>query len=359
MFRSENVASLTDMVRKLSTVDLPTGYRLVQMHVPELQEDIVTIRMEAFDTDQGIPVIVRNLTIYSDLRFRLYAAGSELPTLRAADLTSVPGSFETTTEVLNVLAFLKAQSLKDGNVMTALHFLQKISTDDAAGSCGTFGEFAAEQLQLRLSPAKRRRYSTTLMSTAVVWSRTSPRLYEDMRSSGLLVLPHRVTLRRLTSALSVQEGLEIGTIKYLEMRVAKLSPRERLVNLAMDEVYCATALDLAGGRLHGESSGEATAVASTLFCTHISSVAGNYEDLVTTSPVTHVTTQEMKRIFQVLRYLTHLGYRVVSVTTDGHRTNQAFHRALGEDGRHQEYILNPWSPHSDDRIYTMYGSPGH
>ena len=167
--------------------------------------------------------------------------------------------------------------------------------------------------------------ATELMSTALVWSRTSPRLCEDMRSSGLLILPHRVTLRRLTSALSVQDGLEIGTIKYLEMRLAKLSLRGRLVNLAMDEVYCAKSLELAGGRLYGESSDGAGCATNTLFCTHISSVAGNYEDLVTMSPVSHITTEKMKDIFfKLLRCLTQLGYRVVSVTTADTEPTKAF-----------------------------------
>ena len=356
MFDLEHVESLSDIVGKLSAQELPKGFQLVKMHVPELEDDVVTIRIEAFDTEKGIPIITRNLTVYSDLGFRLWVAGSELPTLKTVKLTSVPGKLGTTTEILNILAFLKAQPLEEGSVTLAIHFLCKVSTDDTVG-CDKFGEFAAEQLQLRVSPASKRRYSTKLMSTALVWSRTSPRLYEDMRSSGLLILPHRVTLRRLTSALSVQDGLEIGTMKYLEMRLAKLSPRERLVNLAMDEVYCAKSLELAGGRLYGESSNGTGSATNTLFCTHISSVAGNYEDLVTMSPVTRITTEEMKNIlFKVLRCLTQLGFRVVSVTTDGHRANQSFHRALSEDGSHPEYILNPWGLHSDDRIYTMYDS---
>ena len=43
------------------------------MHAPELGDDVVTIRIEAFD-------ITRNLTIYSGLGFRLSVAGDELST---------------------------------------------------------------------------------------------------------------------------------------------------------------------------------------------------------------------------------------------------------------------------------------
>ena len=61
-------------------------------------------------------------------------------------------------------------------------------------------------------------------------------MYDDMYNSGLLVWPNREILRRLTTLLSGKEGLEVGTVKYLTLRVNKLNPREVLVNLAMDEV---------------------------------------------------------------------------------------------------------------------------
>ena len=98
------------------------------------------------------------------------------------------------------------------------------------------------------------------------------------------------------------------------MRISKLTPRERLVNMAMDEVYTAQAVELAGGRVYGDSR---DGVTSTIFCTHISSVAGRYEDLVTMSPVPHITTKDIKSIFlRVLKSLTGVGFIVVSVTTE-------------------------------------------
>ncbi|KAF0310523.1 WD repeat-containing protein 60 [Amphibalanus amphitrite] len=118
----------------------------------------------------------------------------------------------------------------------------------------------------------------------------------------------------------------------------------------MDEVYTARAVELAGGRLYGEGK---DGVTSTIFCTFISSVAGSYEDIISMSPVTSITTSDIRNIFfTVLKTLTEIGFTVVSCTTDGHRTNQGFHNSLGEDGRHPEFIINPYSP--DARVYTMF-----
>ena len=82
--------------------------------------------------------------------------------------------------------------------------------------------FAAKQLRLGIMPANARRYSTMLLSTAMIWARTSAKLYDDIQESGLMILPHKTTLRRLTSGLNVKEGLDEGTKTYMQMRINKL-----------------------------------------------------------------------------------------------------------------------------------------
>ena len=107
------------------------------------------------------------------------------------------------------------------------------------------------------------------------------------------------------------------------MRISKLNPKDKLVNIAMDKVYTKQTVELAGGRLYGDSE---KGITNTIFCTYISYVAGNYRDLVTMSPVPHLKSDDIKDIFfKVLKNLTELGFVVMCVTTDGHRTNQSFH----------------------------------
>ena len=89
---------------------------------------------------------------------------------------------------------------------------------------------------------------------------------------------------------------------------------------------------MAGGRVYGETSGGVT---KTLFCTHISSIACKYKDMVSMLPVPQVTkTNIADTMNKVLKGLTELGHTVVSVTTDNHRTNQSWHNSLRGDERH-------------------------
>ena len=69
----------------------------------------------------------------------------------------------------------------------------------------------------------------------------------------------------------------------------------------------------------------------------------------------HLKSDDIKDIFsKVLKNLTELGFVVVSVTTDGHRTNQSSHNSLGTEVVHPEIIVNPFSSFKNARVYTMY-----
>lgn len=368
-------------------------------------DKLISIRVEEVDQATGLPAIVNNVTIYANISFVMHTNGMQLSVRKVsifsfanfccvgkqqnietflklnifgknlsalylsstvevcvlkkltffsqvADITAKSGQFSTVGEVLNVLARVKGLTTDSKDHLEAaakiLDALIEQRTEDEVRLVATF---AAEQLRLVSKPPHGRRYSSFLLGNAVIWDRTSPMLYEMMYNCAIFCLPHSRTLRRITSALQVKSGLDSATMTYLSMRVGKLEPRERLVNLAMDEVYTAQSVELAGGRVYGETAGMVT---KTLFCSHINSVAGKYEDMISMLPVPHVTRDDIEKTFnKVLKGLTELGYKVVSVTTDNHRTNQSWHNSLGDDGRHSEYILNPYSK-DEERIYTLY-----
>ena len=277
-----------------------------------------------------------------------------VPFKKTADITALTSKLSTVTETLNILARLKSLdvSTEDEAVAAAsmLDCLAQHQTSDVA----PVAKFAAEQLRLSIRQSNTRRYSSGLLSTAIVWDRVSPKLYQMIQGSPFLCMPHTRTLRRLTSALQVTTGLDCTTKSYLSMRISKLEPRERLINIAMDEVYTAQGVEVAGGKYFGETDGILT---KTLFCIHISSVSGKYEDMVSMQPVAHVKREDIADGFnKALKGLTELGFVAVSVTTDNHRANQSWHNNLGPDGQHPEYIVNPYSAQEDQRIYTMYDS---
>ena len=142
-------------------------------------------------------MIKLNLTIYSDLHYKMLVCNSEITLSKASKLTNISGICGSTTEVLNILTLLKT--------LTVDYATELLDT--------TNDEFSSyHQSQF----------------IALVWFRTSSKLYEDLYHSNLLILPHMSTLRRLTSALNLKEGLDPATIKYLSMRISKLNPKDKL-----------------------------------------------------------------------------------------------------------------------------------
>ncbi|XP_043208122.1 uncharacterized protein LOC122373815 [Amphibalanus amphitrite] len=347
-FADDQIQNLADLCQKLKKEHLPVGFRVAEVNVEDVT--VISIRKEEVREPAGMPVITHNITIYDDLRFKLHCQGTDVSVKTVSDICCVPGAFSSVSEVLNVIARLKSVTVTVAARLSAATTLLDTIAESSDGDVCPVVSFCAEQLRLVAKPANNRRCSQELLGNAVIWERMSPKLYSTLQQSPLLCIPHSKTLRRLTSALQVSAGLDSTTMAYLRMRVEKLAPRERLINMAMDEVYCAQTMELAGGRLFGEQDG---AIAKTLFCVHVNSVAGTYQDMICMQPVPHVKTSDINDIFnKTLKGLTELGLTVVSVTTDNHRTNQAWHRSLGTDGHHPEYLINPYS--DDEKIFTLY-----
>lgn len=158
-----------------------------------------------------------------------------MTSLQASNFMVKSGTFSTTTKVLNILSCFKTLTVDTSDKMTTTEeFFNTVSKDCCNKEAFLLCQFASEQLRL---VSMCRCYSLMFMTAAMVWYRTSPKLYNNLYSPGFLGLPHRTRIRRVTSVLSVKDGFKVGTMKYLEMRVAKLISREKLVNLAMDEVH--------------------------------------------------------------------------------------------------------------------------
>ena len=70
---------------------------------------MLSIRIEAVENDTGLPVIVTNVSVYSDLTFKAHNRGVLVPYKLTAGITSIT-KLSTVTETLNILARLKSLS---------------------------------------------------------------------------------------------------------------------------------------------------------------------------------------------------------------------------------------------------------
>ena len=228
-------------------------------------EKLLSIRTEEVEEGSGLPVIITNLTIFSDLTFKAYSRGVLVPNKKTADITAHRSKLSTATETLNILARLDSLGVSiEDEAVAAASMLDSLARHQHQNSdVVPVAKFAAEQLRLAIKQANTRRYSSRLLNIVIVWDRVSPMLYQMIQGSPFLCMPHARTLRRLTSALKVPSGLDSTAKSYLSMRIAKLEPRDRLINISMDEVYTAKGVELAGGMVKQTESSRKHCSAST------------------------------------------------------------------------------------------------
>ena len=69
-------------------------------------EQILSIRTEEVEDVTGLPVIVSNVTIFSDLTFKAQSRGALVPYKNTAHLTTLKSKLSTVAETLNILASL-------------------------------------------------------------------------------------------------------------------------------------------------------------------------------------------------------------------------------------------------------------
>lgn len=80
----------------------------------------------------------------------------------------------------------------------------------------------------------------------------------------------------------METGLSQSTIQYLKTHTAEVLPRERLVSVILDEVYCAKKVEFVGGKLFGAQDDSIT---NTLLCFMVKTIAGSYRDMVAMVPI--------------------------------------------------------------------------
>ena len=209
--------------------------------------------------------------------------------------------------------------------------------------------FLLEQLEHLPKQPRQRRYSPSLLSSAITWQLTSPALYKQLLNDNFLSLPSIQRLKCLSTALTVEKGLAKSTENYLKGRISNLEAREKIVLIMIDEVYCEKRVEFTGGKLYGLENSDAT---KTLLCFMVKSVAGTYRDMVAMHPISRIDSDVIELNFtKVLQSITEIGMDVVAVSTDGHSPNRKFYSKLC-GGTMKTSISHPYNPGS--RIHLLF-----
>ena len=156
--------------------------------------------------------------------------------------------------------------------------------------------FLLEQLQLLTKSTSQKRYSNSLLSLSLLLYTYNSSVYRRIREMNFIILPTERTLQNISGAVNKKSNLS-----YLKLRNSKLSSFEQNVILLFDEIYIKRKLEYFNGSLYGEiDDGD---IAQTVLCFMISSLCGQYRDIVKMVPLRRINCEVcMKLDFQLLQY---------------------------------------------------------
>ena len=287
------------------------------------------------------------LVVYEDLQFASWVNGSLVPKARILHITKddILSKFSEVGNILSLLKNLSEKSMSDsfsiqleiGKITASL----SSSIQDSSIPNKKTVLFLLEQLQLAMATnPTSRRYSPDILAFSLMMLTTSPALYKLLLAEKILCLPSVSHLKRLSSALSTETGLSASSESYLQARFNCLSGREIFVNVSVDEIYCASRIEYAGGKMFGYGAdGEPC---KTLLVFMINSVAGKYCDTVAMHPISKLDSKKLKtELDKVLETVTKIGFKAISLSADNATPNRRLFTTELSKGSLQVSVPHP------------------
>ncbi|KAG1652170.1 Organic cation transporter protein [Nymphon striatum] len=273
----DSIKSIEDVYQKLETQSgyIPIGFTWI------LQSEKLLILSIVWN--DAVPRIVGSITLCSSLSISITVNGGIVAPQKFKHITSKE-KLENFDTLRNLMAAVKnwivisetdCSELLDKAKDSLEKYMDKCEGIEKQKQCG----FLREQIGLLESSKKSRRYSPDCLISSYLLYAASPNAYEEFRKQNLLCLPSSRTLRSLTSIIKANES------KYLKSRFSNLNSYERHVILMIDEIYTASRVEYSSseGKIIGLTTDNN--VAGTILTFMISSIAGQYRDVVSFYPI--------------------------------------------------------------------------
>lgn len=206
--------------------------------------------------------------------------------------------------------------------------------------------------QLKNFEKKSPRYNLATFELSYLINSKSPAAYRTLREKKILKLPHPHHLRKVARCFNLRADKKEENLEYLKEICRNLEPHERIINLQGDEIYLKEGVTMKNGRLNGFARNHPTKTAKTCFTIFLNSIFSNIGEVFNVIPVVNLTAKDIITYMDdAILTLQEIGFVVVAVSVDGHRTNQKFIREKGEG---KNWFPNP--DIEDAKIFLFFDS---
>ena len=231
---SDQISSHSSL-KSLRSADFPSSWNVITHE----SSDSILFEEISFDED-GRPGFKFSVTVESDLQVTIFARGFKVPLKKILHIVK-SGKVERISDISNICAFLNSYAdispTADDVIESCIAKLELVLQENDAEEVNISKlNFLTEQLRLLKGTSQSNRFSTSFLWAAITWQKTSPALYKLLKEDGLMTLPSISYLKQLSGSFSLASGLSNSAVAYLEERLKTLSPKEKTVALAIDEV---------------------------------------------------------------------------------------------------------------------------
>ena len=344
MLEQDKINSFEELKKKKEKIDVPDN-------VNYISKDNSVLFVAFQESTESEPMKIKYyLEISNSLDYSMGVGSSKIPQRYVSHINK-GDKIKTFSVVSKILSFL--QGTEETKEKKFLHIigetLQEIAEKEEDHTTRKKLLFLSEQLSLALSTKKGRKYSSDLLSAAIMWKTTSTALYKQLLREDCLTLPSLSLLTKLSKSVTTDTGISQASVGYLSARFSKLNAREKYVVLMLDEIYCAERAEYASGRFFG-STGE---MCKTVLCFMVKSIGGSYSDVVALFPVRNLDAKRIHQEFLVvMKELAAIGFQVTAVSVDNASPNRRFYVEELCSGNLKTKVSHPDMPEQD--IYLLF-----
>lgn len=330
--------------------DLKSKFLAESLHLPHIisccdtSDGDLWFLCQKFTDIKFPPKTLFSLKVSSNLSFTAFHNDEMIPECHFAHVMYFSKSLLFFSDFLKLMSFLQQNLPFSSPIAEAVKILRRFADSGHLNDSSTHKlNFLIEQLLfVENRPGRYHRFSTALMTTALVWKSHSTSCYKAMLRDNQLTLPSISTLQRVSSKLS---SVTADVKSYLETRMKKLNLSDRTVVLIFDEIYVFQTMDYSNGSFSGLVT-SSDQLATSVLCFMMKSVNSPYSDVISLIPVCGINVDLVAVNFHsILSLLVSCGFDVISLVCDNHPVNRSFFNTLANGNPHVP-IDHPGKPGS-------------
>ena len=191
-------------------------------------------------------------------------------------------------------------------------------------NCPSF-QFIQDQLQLLSKPNNNKCYSKHIIIFALELIGVSPAAYKLIRNSKAIILPGKTLIDSLLS--NTFKDINLSTI------FKELQPKQRMVNILLDEVKLKKAVRFSGGHILGYAENNPDELATSALVIELVCNHGGPKYIFRIYPTSRLNADQLKgMLLEAASAVVHCGGRPFTFVCDNCAVNQKTYKDLGGPG---------------------------